>query len=85
MIWFYRKNISFVVPKEKNNMGAKEGRFVNLVMEIWSSCLLAAVFLPNFSNSVANSLSENKGSKRGVENLRKEKKERSWKMGNPAS
>lgn len=63
-------------------MGAKEGRFVNLVMEIWSSCLLAAVFLPNFSNFVANSFSENKGSKRGVENLRKE---RSWNMGNPAS
>ena len=54
---FYRNNTSLVVTEKKKTV-AKKGKFTNLVIEIWSSCPLAAVFLPNFSNFVAK-LSEN--------------------------
>lgn len=63
MMGFYRKNFSFVVLHERK-MVAKEGKFINLVMGRWGSCLLAAVFLLNCSNVVAKSLSENEGSRK---------------------
>lgn len=64
---FYRKYVSFVALREKK-MIAKEGRFVNLVMRRQVSCLLAAVFLLNFSHCVSKSSSKNEGSKKGAEN-----------------
>lgn len=46
--WGYRKDIFFVVPKEKKKMGSKEGMSVNLVIGRWNYCLWAAVFLTKF-------------------------------------
>lgn len=64
---FNRKYVSFVALKGKK-MIAKEGRFINLAMRRQVSCLLAAVFLLNFSDFVAKSSSKNEGSKKGAEN-----------------
>ena len=44
-----QENVLFVVLKEEKNVGAKEGRFVTLVMGRWNYCLLAAVFPTEFS------------------------------------